>query len=77
MTLNPALLEMVRAASERYVDRNAATSCGMLVEDDPATDDDMAPPSVRTQLAWLGLQKATKLELQRILSNVMCEAPEA
>lgn len=40
-------------------------------------DADIYEPSIREQLAWLGMQKATKAELREIIVKAMERDPEA
>jgi hypothetical protein len=44
---------------------------GQAIERDGNDDLDIYEPPIREQLAWLGLQKATRAELREIIVNAM------
>ena len=62
MALSPELKLLVSGATAAVV---------------PDDDTDFHEPSIREQLAWLGLQKASKSELREIIVKALERDPDA
>lgn len=85
MALSPELKRMVSGAGFDPLEAKRAEILAQQANDDRElarlTDHDEDhgdyQPSIREQLAWLGLQKATKQELREIIVKSMERDPDA
>ncbi|QKK28887.1 hypothetical protein FE844_004540 [Rhizobium indicum] len=84
MALSPALklmvsgvaLDPLEAKRAEILARLADTRRELASLTNNDHERDYHEPSIRAQLAWLGLQKATKSELREIIVNAMERDPD-
>lgn len=75
MALSPELKRMISGATHDPLEAKRAEIRARQADNDDEAEDYI--PTVREQLAWLGLQKATKQELRDIIVKSMERDPDA